>query len=214
MDNKYDKIVLKYIIGGNMKDTNLKKVIIVEAMVFILCIGIGWAALSTQLNINGTGTVTASSWKIEFDNLSRLALVGTAVEDEAPTLSNNNTYIGDFEITFITPGDSVSYAFDVVNLGTFDAEISSINNLLPSCESTSNDEDDAIDAQNVCDNLSYTLVYSDNNEIVKTGDELLEGETKRMILTLAYNSTIAADKLPKNDVKISNLDVSIIYSPK
>lgn len=178
----------------------------------LLCVGIGFAAFSTSLDINGTGKVKSASWKIKFANLKPATLVGTATEVKAPTISGEDTHIGDYEVTLTTPGDSVSYSFDIVNEGTFDAEITSLVVGTPNCEGTG---DNALtDASNVCKNLTYSLTYSDGSNI-QNGDSLEAGSSVTGVtLTLTYSADVAANELPSNDVAISGLETSLVYSPK
>ena len=67
------------------------------------------------------------------------------------------------------------------------------------------------DENNVCDNLTYTLTYA-NGTPVAVDDTLNAGETKSLKLTLTYSASVAAAALPKDDVSISNLAISIIYA--
>ncbi|MBO5138353.1 MAG: hypothetical protein J6B89_01795 [Bacilli bacterium] len=195
-----------------MKDKNIRVIMMVAVVALICIMGIGFAALSTTLSINGAGTVKASSWNVEFDNLSAVSKTGTAVEVTAPTISDNNTHIGDYDVTFTTPGDSISYSFDVKNTGTFNAEISSIVVSTPSC--TGSGDTATVDATNVCNNLTYKLTYTDSGALVSQGDTLDSNSTKNMTLSLSYNSAATANLLPTNDVAISNLEVTIIYSQR
>lgn len=180
--------------------------ILVLALVAV--IGITYAAFSQTLNINGTASVSVSSWKIKFANLSEVQKTGTATEITAPTINTNDTTIGDFAVKLDTPGDSISYTFDVKNEGTFNAEVSSITIPTPTC--TGMGEQAAVDAENVCKNLSYTLTYADGTAI-QTGDKLNASESKSMKLTLTYKGDINTNELPNNDVAISDLATSIIY---
>lgn len=194
-----------------MDNKNFKTIMIIAVVALIALVGVGYAAFSTNLTINGKGTVKASSWKIKFSNLSNVNLTGKATEITKPTISNNDTHIGDYAVTFTAPGDSIDYTFDVVNAGTFDAEISSITVDKPNC--TGNGANATTDASNVCKNLSYKLTYADGTEVVQ-GDTLDAGETKNLKLALTYSSSITAEQLPTDDVAISNLEVTIVYSQK
>lgn len=183
--------------------------IIIAIIAVVTFAGIAYAAFSQQLDINGSATVSATSWKIKFANLQPVSKTGSAKELTAPTINTNDTKIGDYSVTLTLPGDSVSYSFDVVNEGTLDAQISSLTIPTPTC--TGSGDNSTADATNVCDNISYTLKYSDGTA-VQTSDALEAGKTKSMVLTLTYSSNVTADKLPKNDVAISNLSAAIVYS--
>lgn len=191
------------------KKTWVTMTVVIAVVAVVAFVSIAYAALSQQLDINGNATVTTSSWKIKFSNLGTIKKTGDAKEITAPTINTNDTKIGDYAVTLTTPGDSISYTFDVVNEGDIDAEISSITIPTPTC--TGNGAQATIDASNVCDNITYTLKYTDGTA-VQTGDTLDNGVTKSMILTLTYSSSVTPNMLPSNDVAISNLAIAIVYS--
>ncbi len=194
-----------------MNNKNFKTIMIIAVIALVAIVGVGFAAFSENLTINGSGTVKASSWKIKFANLSDANLTGKATQITKPTISNSDTHIGDYAVTFTAPGDSVNYTFDVINDGTFDAEISSITVDTPNC--TGNGANADTDKANVCNNLSYQLTYADGTTVAQ-GDTLNSKETKNMKLSLTYSSSITAAQLPTDDVAISNLEVTIVYSQK
>lgn len=193
------------------KERKTKIIAIIAICIAIVGLTVGFAAFSSTLTINGTGTVKSSSWQVRFENLSAVTKAGTATEVTAPTINTNDTNIGDYDVTLTTPGDSISYTFDVANNGTFDAEVTSITIPTPTC--TGNGANAVTDAQNVCSNLSYTLTYADGSSIA-VADSIAAGEKKAMKLTLTYSKDITAVQLPSDDVAISNLGITILYSQK
>ncbi len=194
------------------KDRKTKVLAVIAIIVAVISLTIGFAAFSTSLSIEGTGDVKASSWKVRFENLQTVQTVGTAVETTAPTINTNDTTISNFDVSFTTPGDSVSYTFDIANKGTFDAEITSINIPTPTCQGTGETAEE--DAANVCRNLEYKLTYTDGGTTLAQTDTLNKGEKKNVTLTLTYKDTITEEELPQDNVDISNLGISIIYSQK
>ncbi len=183
--------------------------VVIAAIAAITAVGIAYAAFSRQLNINGNAKVTASSWKIKFSNLAAVETTGTAREITAPTINEEDTKIGDYSVSLTNPGDTVTYKFDVVNEGSFDAKVSSITIPTPVC--TGAGETAIADGNNVCSNITYTLTYDDGTD-VEMDDTLNKGETKSMVLTLRYSNGVTPEQLPKNDVAISNLSIIIVYS--
>lgn len=176
---------------------------------FLLCGTIVYAGFTQQLDIQGNATVKKSSWAIKFTNLQPVVKTGTATEVTAPTINTNDTKISDYDVTLTTPGDSVTYDFDVTNEGTFDAKISSITIPKPTCAGSGVNAE--ADETNVCNNLTYTLTYADGTQLA-VDDTLTSGETKSLKLTLTYSSSINAEQLPTEDVSISNLAISVIYA--
>lgn len=193
-----------------MNEKNFKIAITLAIVAIIGVIGVGFAIFTTTLKINGTGTVKASSWKIKFANLKPISTTGTAKEIQAPTLSTNDTHLGDYEVSFTTPGDSISYTFDVVNDGTFNAKISSIVMGSPICTGTG--ETAETDKVNICKNLSYSLTYTDTGAAVAEDDTLAAKETKSLTLKLTYSADTTVEELPVNDVAVSGLETTIVYS--
>lgn len=191
------------------KNKDWKLAMIALLIVSSVAITIGYASFSQILTINGEATVEKSTWKIGFENLSSAILVGTAEEVTHPSISSEGTDIGSYNVNFTTPGDSVSYTFDVVNSGTFDAKLSSITIPVPVC--TGSGDNAAADAANVCNHLVYTLTYSDGT-VINENDTLNKQTSRSLKLTLIYKDDITASELPNNDVSISNLSISMYYS--
>ena len=175
----------------------------------MVSLSVGFASFSTSLTIDGTGSVKSSSWKVKFENLLPVVKTGTASEVTAPTINTNDTNIGDYSVTLTTPGDTITYTFDITNDGTFDAEITSITVPTPTCTGTSANA--TADGTNVCGNVEYTLTY-DNGTALAVGDKLTAGQSKTAKLKLTYKSTATVEQLPSNDVAISNLGITVVYS--
>ncbi len=192
-----------------MNNKNFKTIMIIAIVAIIAVVGVGYAALSTDLIIGGSATVKSSSWKVRFLAVSDANPTGKATQITKPVLSSNDTHIGDYVVQLSRPGDSIYYIAEVKNEGNIDAAVSSVTVDTPQC--TGNGANAAQDASNVCDNLTYTLTYSDGSAI-NTGDVVHAGETKSLKLSLSYSSSVTADKLPKNDVAVSNLEATVVYA--
>ena len=186
-------------------------------IVSIVAVGIAYAAFSDTLYIDGEATVEGSKWLIKFDNGGATTLTGvttgTAVEVTPPTINTNDTKISKFSAQFTTPGDSITYTFNVVNGGTFNAAISSITGVnSPTCTNAGT-ANGANDATNVCNHLTYQLVYNDgNNTPVSQTDTLNAGQTRAMKLILTYDANTPAADLPLDDVAVTDLEIAILYS--
>lgn len=90
-------------------------------MVTIVLMGIGYAAFSAQLKINGTGNIT-SKWGIIISNVTSSA-TGSAYNIEEPTYGNTHMT---FNTGLKVPGDKMVYEVTVKNNGTVDAILDSI----------------------------------------------------------------------------------------
>ena len=177
----------------------------IALFVSIVAVGFVYAGFTGTLNINGTGSVTASKWDIYFANLSNAITTGNANVIEPATIKTK-TSIGDYLVELSGLGDSVSYTFDVVNDGSFDAYLTSLIITPPQCSGG-----DATSNEVGCNNLEYTLKYTSNNEPVKENDPLFKGQTKNMTLKLQVKSNGNLTGVTR-DVTISGLGISMIYS--
>lgn len=191
-----------------MKD-NRKVLYVLVALALILSvagIAVGFAAMSTDLDIKGQAEVVPASWKIRFENLSQPTITGDASVTTAPTITND-THLGNYDVVLTKPGDSVVYTFDVKNAGTLDAKLTAYNFATPTFTGTgTNASTDATIAQS---NVVYTLTYSNGNPI-NVNDTLAAGESKTLKLTVEYPAT--ATTLPEDEVDITGMDVTFTYS--
>ena len=200
---------------NNNNGREMKILVVAALIISIVAIGIGFAAFSETLTINGNASVQTSSWKVKFSELGKAQKTGTAAEVTAPTLSD--TTIETYNVTFRTPGDSVSYKIKVSNTGSYNAKITTATIPVPTCTGKSGESTAEADATKVCDKLTYTLAYDTTDtqsagQAVQVGDTLKAGETRPMLLTLKYTDFIDANLLPAADVSISNLGITLVYS--
>lgn len=189
-----------------MEEKRFRKVVIFCLIAIFITISglcVAFANQTAELKIMGTAKVNKTKWEIKFANLSTPTLVNGVTVETEPTIQNESTYIGDYHVVFTKPNSSVSYTFDVVNNGTFDAKLNSIAIPTPTC--TGNGANAEEDATNVCNYLTYILTKADGtpfdvNSIVKAEDSV------SLKLTLSYGN-IPQVNWPKDDVEISNLQI-------
>ena len=85
----------------------------------VLFMSVGFAAFSQTLDINGTANVDAAKWSVHFDKAT--------YEETTGSVTATNPTIGDtsitYEITLEKPGDYYSFNINVINDGTFDANL-------------------------------------------------------------------------------------------
>ena len=98
---------------------NTNKRLIAIAVVLLLAISIGYAALSTSLSINGTANIASSSWLIYFTNVQ--VTTGSVTATTAPTTSGTSTTSLTWVVSMDTPGQFYEYTVDVKNDGSIDA---------------------------------------------------------------------------------------------
>ncbi len=176
----------------------------------LLCAGlvvwgitVAYASITVTLNIEGTTYINPSSWNISFKNIVQADL-NNATENQAPSLDSDVATISGFNITFNGLDAYVEYEVDIVNNGTFDAVIDTVQLLTPTC--TGSGANAATDEALVCGNFVSLMTYEDGTAIA-TGNTLDAGETKKIKLRYTYTT----DDKPEETVNITDLGLSIVY---
>jgi hypothetical protein len=185
------------------KSRKFKIISIFILIIAVIGLSIAYAAMSEVLSITGTAKMNSANWNIKFNNLS-VEKTGNATF-VLPKLSD--TSLLDYEVNLTTPGDSVTFIFDVSNNGNINATIGSLTINKLECIGTGDNKVD--DERIVCNNITYNLKYSDGTEVRK-GDFLERGSTKTMKLSLIYDSDSL--ELPNDDVTVKGLDINMIYN--
>ncbi|MBQ3307713.1 MAG: hypothetical protein IJG68_05925 [Bacilli bacterium] len=151
----------------------------------LLIIGIVYAILQANLQINGIAKIKSNSWDIHFDNIViNENSVSIGSDDNAATIDPENNCKVDFSVTLNVPGDFYEFTVDAVNAGTIDAMIGTLNKTLKV-----NNEI----VSEVPDYLDYSVTYSDGLEILEN-HELNAGTTETYLVRLEFRSDI--EELP------------------
>ena len=104
-------------------NTRQRNYIILGLCSILLIMAAGYAAFRTQLNINGTSSIT-SEWKVLITNIQSQIVNGTP-EDEAGSPSHTET-TASFSTKLYSPGDRMRYTVTVENQGSIDAVLKTI----------------------------------------------------------------------------------------
>lgn len=182
---------------------NRKKMyIILFSLVFVVIVmSVGYAIMSTALNIQfGSGT-NALTLKKEAWNVSLMTSGnnnGTASGSAdtvgrscgSLTVTANTITVGD--TTLSKPGDKCLWTFKVKNSGTIDASLQSVSNIGPDGITCS--EVSTLYTKMVCGNIAYRILTSssDENSALKSGidsSDVLPGEEKTYYIMAKYVGT-------------------------
>ena len=104
------------------KQKNSQLLIIGVLSVTIMLMTIGFAAYASTLNINGSVTVNPAKWSVHFVTNSYTETSGS-VAASAHTLTDN---AASYTVTLDKPGDFYEFTANVINDGTFDADLTGI----------------------------------------------------------------------------------------
>jgi len=148
------------------QNRNKRKYVIIGLCLVVFLMGVGYAAFSTALNINGTAEIS-SSWDVEITNVETIEQIGDATNKEEPTFTYDTANL---RASFIYPGDSIKYRITVSNLGSLNAVIDSAklelddqNVLIHEIEGI-----DAGETLNAGSSKSFTLKITFNEEITSS----------------------------------------------
>ncbi len=166
---------------------------VVIALLLIVTISIGYAALSTTLNINGTSTIKTNTWDVHFANVKVTTNTGATVT-KAPTITEGKTTEVTYNVALNQPGSVYEFTVDVVNGGTIAAKTSATPTLGGNTQT-------AI--------VNYTVTWSDGSAIT-ANTALAAGATKTAKVRVEYKKDITAAQLPSADTALS-LTCSIPY---
>lgn len=149
-------------------------------MVFtlIICMGIGYSYIQSQIMLGGTAIANRQAWKIEENNMV-LDTTGIATNDSIKFKNSNKKVEAHFTASLNSINDYYGFSFDIQNNGTIDAVIESfsINGL---------SEAEAI-------NLDYLVTYS-NGETINVNDVLKANEkiTIKVYVKHKISSTVTS----------------------
>ncbi|MDO4996520.1 MAG: InlB B-repeat-containing protein [Bacilli bacterium] len=174
-----------------MKRRKINKKFII--IVLILFISIGFAYLTSNLNLTGLAIIKRSVWDVHFENIVNEN--ENVLSINTPAQITNNKLRVDFEVTLDQPGEEYSFYVDVLNNSTFDVALSnlSITGLDSSLE----------------DYIIPTVTYSDGITPLPN-DILKENSLETLRVSLKYNDDLDANNLPTSDSDFQ-LSVQLTY---
>ena len=148
----------------------------------MLLMVVGYAAFSTQLNINGTSNIS-SNWDIRITNITS-DLHGGATNATEPTYDNDNGLTASFSTNLVSPGDYALYTVTVRNNGDIDATLTDIS---------------------ISDSNNPAIVFETSG--LSEGDNLLKQTEDELIVKVSYSDSVTSQ--PENVT--SNIEVTLTY---
>ena len=105
------------------KKKNKNNVLLIIGLVLlIVVIGVGYASLYENLEINGTANIGKSTWSITFDNIQ--PVTGSVTPSTPPYVMGETTTLS-YTVALNKPGDFYEFRVDVVNEGSLSAALTS-----------------------------------------------------------------------------------------
>jgi len=169
-------------------------------LVLLLLISVGYAALASNLKINGSSKVNAAKWNVYWDNVQITEGSVPADNDHKARITDTGKTQVEFSIELNEPGDYYEFTVDAVNNGTIDAMIAA-NGIVNGVYSDSSYTTPAT----LPDAVSYTVTYADGTAIqekhllAKKSGNTATRETYKVRIEYRNDDEIDADDLDEND---------------
>ena len=163
-------------------------------IVLLLLVSVGYAVLSTNLNIVGVSTINNSTWDIHWENVQ---VKTGSVSVSTPTIDTAKTTVN-YSVTLTIPGDYYEFTVDAVNAGTIDGMVSVVSNKLNGTEITT-----------LPSYLEYKVSYEDGVEIAPN-HLLAANSSEKYKVHVGYKKDISATDIP-NTAQTLNLTFSVTY---
>ena len=189
--------------------------IIIGLCMILVIMGVGYAAFSQLLTINGTANIT-NSWNIEITNIRGVNLSSVqnngAYDKDEPTVGQDKVS-ATFHTGLIQPGDTRIYEVEVTNKGSVDADIKSVfKNTLSDAIYFSYDGVGPLGGTGT-DVLTSSGVY--NNDLLSTEEPFsLPANTNNVryiYITVKYRESVTTQ--PKNLEATINLELNAEQAP-
>ena len=171
-----------------------RSLILIVLLLLITVVSVGYAALSSSLNIRGSSTINNPTWDISIedgaaidcptgekctinpsnpDSLTPDDGTGDNAKGAIIWTDGNTVY---FKHVLTKPGDSFTFTTEFSNNGTIDAKVDTVT------KSNLN-----ATAQNF---MTYNVTYANGNTI-NSGDLLRAGESVSFKVSVTYKSTVS-----------------------
>ena len=195
------------------REREMKTLVIAALVISVVAIGVGFAAFSTTLQINGTATVNTDgkTWNVFFEKIEKTGLSTEGVDSSTPTITNGtfgenttNAAISTITAAFTAPKQKLQYKITVKNAGTYDAKLTAAS--IPTLDTitvTGTGETAETDAANVKRHLKFSFTKFDGSTVTAETDTLAAGATQDYLYTIEYEDLTNAAELPKAQVSIS-----------
>ena len=159
---------------------NKRKLNYMILIIMILVVSIGYAILSSNLNIVGSSQISAPTWDIHWENVQ---VKTGSVSAQTPTIDTNKTTVN-YTVTFTIPGEYYEFTVDAVNAGTIDGMVSVVSNKLNGTEITT-----------LPNYLEYKVSYEDGVDIAP--NHLLASSTsEKYKVHVGYKKDINVSDIP------------------
>lgn len=170
------------------RELNINKKVIAVLAIFL---AVGFAYITSAVNIGGVFTLFKSTWDIHFDNVQ---VTSGSVGATTPSFDSQHPEL-DLSVSLTDPGDYYEFTIDAVNNGDIDGMLDTFSDLGLTEEQLAY--------------LKYTVTYADGEELAQY-QELNAGDTCTFKIRIEFRDDIQAEDLPAGGASL-NLGFDVSY---
>ena len=187
---------------SNIRESRRKLgIVFISLSLVILIISVGFAALSSTLNITTSNvTQTPQEWDVGFqeETVEPFEMGTSTVGRNCPPATATKTSITIGEITLSKPDDSCGYSFIIRNSGTIPADLDSITFTEPLEQSCTGDI-----SSKICGNITYQL-YKNRKPLTTENGSICADNYYNINLIIEYTGdTLASSQITQTSGKFT-----------
>lgn len=161
-----------------------KRLTVLVAVFFVMFVGIGYAYVKRTLNINNNTKISNLSWNLHLDSLD--VATGSVTPLSQTVVSQDNMSITS-NLEFKNDGEFYEYTVDVVNDGSINAMIESVEGL-----TLSNEQSKYFD---------YSATWADGTAILEN-QQLPGGTREKIKVRISLKDNLTINDLPSESVDV------------
>lgn len=186
-----------------MGEKKTKNVVIIALCLTLIFMGVGFAALSQNINIEATGTVSGKdAWKVRYASFALNGSGGNAADTTPDATDGGVKYLdaskttATVNFTLTAPGDYVEYKGTITNFGSIDAKLSTYNSSFTNDQYV--DKTITIGGENI--------VANESHNVTSPAIALVKGNTTGSSTDVVVRYTLKADltQLPETEHQVSD----------
>ena len=186
-----------------------RKYIPLILLLILLLVSVGYALLSTTLNINGTSKIAATSWDIHFENVQTTSNSNVTPTTAPSAPIGNKPIVITYDVSLVNPGDTYEFTVDVVNAGTLDSIIEDYTSTIKVGEGSK----EIVSPSTIPSYLNYYVEYSDGTAIEQ--DHVLDAGNRETIkVSVGLKNDITLEQLQQIEGTTIYLEVGMTYKQK
>lgn len=183
------------------KDNRNKKIILF--LLLFLVIGIAYAAIASNLVINGFSNIKNTSFDVRFENVTVApgsVEIFPAIGDKAAAIDDEEKTKVTYKVSLYNPGDFYEFEVYAINKGSLEAKISEV---------VSKFNNETITDGTLPTYIKYTVKYADGNDI-EVNETLSPNEYKKYKVRVEYRNDIDPSLLPTTEIEL-NFSFKVVY---